>query len=236
MFKIALCGDNSKDRQSLRKMIAETPGFRRNGDIDIVEYTCGKSLLSDIEEMKPDLIFLEASQDHPAEIETCIQLKARGIKKPLVLISTTAELAVDGYEIGVSGYLMKPIDPDSLTAVLKRLLTPRSLCRLMISRPGRRQYCEYNEITFLESSNKITLIHLINGECLTHRARLNDLEEALYDSRFLRCHQSYLVNMDFVKRVEQDFILENGNIVPIRVRSRRKIVAAYDFYISEHNI
>lgn len=233
MFKIALCG-STENLCILREMIAETPGFRRSEDTYITNYSSGKCLLADIISNKvyPDLVFMEVVPHDPITMKAAAQLNTEGRKIPLVLFASTTEMAVEGYEIGASGYILLPLAADKIEAVLKRLLTPRQLCRLMVSRPGRRQYCEYSEIMFLESSDKITRIHLANGECLVHRTRLSLLEKSIGDSRFLRCHQSYLVNMDFIKRVEQDFILADGSIVPIRVRSHRQIVNAYDLYVT----
>lgn len=80
------------------------------------------------------------------------------------------------------------------------------------------------------------LVPAIYGEpvrCTAYRcgeALLMDLEDVLRDPRFLRCHQSYLINMDQVARVERDFLLQDGSRVPIRVRSRRQILDAYHRY------
>ena len=49
----------------------------------------------------------------------------------------------------------------------------------------------------------------------------------MLDQRFLRCHQSFLVNMRYIADVEEDFILKDGTIVPIRIRQRKAIADEY---------
>ena len=48
------------------------------------------------------------------------------------------------------------------------------------------------------------------------------------------CHQSYLVNMDYVKDVQDDFVMKDGTIVPIRVRGRKEMLDAYYSYFVNH--
>ena len=56
------------------------------------------------------------------------------------------------------------------------------------------------------------------------------LEKSL-DGRFLRCHQSYIVNMDEVSEVSHFFTMVSGAIVPIRQRELAKIREKYENYV-----
>ena len=60
--------------------------------------------------------------------------------------------------------------------------------------------------------------------------KLGNLEKKIEDPRFLRCHQSFLVNMDHITDVEEEFLLRNGERVPIRVRGRKDVLDAYNHY------
>lgn len=60
---------------------------------------------------------------------------------------------------------------------------------------------------------------------------LDELEARLTDRRFLRCHQSYLVNMDHVRRVDSHFVVEGGASVSIRQRDLKVIRDRYLAYI-----
>ena len=52
------------------------------------------------------------------------------------------------------------------------------------------------------------------------RRTMDALEDELKDSRFFRCHRSYLVNLDRVQALQQrDFVMENGQRVPISLKS-----------------
>ena len=71
-----------------------------------------------------------------------------------------------------------------------------------------------------------------NQDAVTVYEQLGKVERQLEDQRFLRCHQSYIVNFDFVQTIDQDdFLLPEEVRVPIRKRERKKIVDKYRDYI-----
>ena len=96
----------------------------------------------------------------------------------------------------------------------------------------RRQY-RYpfvDEILYLESDRHTVTLHMLDGSVLETAEKLGNLEKKIEDPRFLRCHQSFLVNMDHITDVEEEFLLRNGERVPIRVRVRKDVLDAYNHY------
>ena len=81
----------------------------------------------------------------------------------------------------------------------------------------------YSEIEYIESSNSKCILHRTDGNKYTIYKKLNDIEEEINHRAFLRCHQSYLVNMNKIKSVENDFTMKSGDVVPIRTRNLNEI-------------
>lgn len=63
--------------------------------------------------------------------------------------------------------------------------------------------------------------------------RLSEIEQELNDRCFLRCHQSFLVNMDYILRADKEFTLTNGDTVSIRQRSLKMMKKMYLDYLKE---
>ena len=64
--------------------------------------------------------------------------------------------------------------------------------------------------------------------------KLDEAEEELLaiSADFVRIHKAYLVNMEHITDVQEDFILRDGSCVPIRVRGRKEVVDIYnDFFM-----
>lgn len=232
MLHIGICDDRAEDRATLCALLGQIPGLRRTMDLQVSEYVSGEQLLLDAEDGRCDfdLLFLDIFMGGLSGMETARQLRGLGVQSPLVFLTSSPEFALESYDVEAAGYLLKPLGLERLTPLVQRLLSPAEKPRLAIKCAGRRQLCGYDEILYLESDNNVTHIHLVDGQTLTSRERLNAMEQALSDPRFLRCHQSYLVNMDYIQRAERDFTMEGGALVPIRAHSRKEMADAYYQY------
>ena len=111
---------------------------------------------------------------------------------------------------------------EALRRIRKRMLTVRSRDSVI------RVY--FDRIEFIESRNKHCIIHCSCGVTYISCQSLSSIEQVL-DRRFLRCHQSYIVNMDFIKKAGTDFVVFSGSVVPIRKRNVRAIKEKYLEYI-----
>ncbi|MFA9378682.1 MAG: LytR/AlgR family response regulator transcription factor [Lachnotalea sp.] len=91
----------------------------------------------------------------------------------------------------------------------------------------------FNEISFIEVSERATIIHTIDNEVVTYKSlkKYNDL----LDYRFARCHASYLVNLDYIRLISYpDIYLINGEQILISKHKRHDFMEYYSYYISEN--
>ena len=61
------------------------------------------------------------------------------------------------------------------------------------------------------------------GSGAHHPEKLDDVQEELPENRFLRCNQSFIVNMDYISNADNNFTMFNGDIILIKVREKNKI-------------
>ena len=81
----------------------------------------------------------------------------------------------------------------------------------------------YHDIQYVESSNSKCILHSKGGATYNIYKRLDTIEQELNDPRFLRSHQSFLVNMDYIRQADKHFELLTGDIVSIRQRDLKAI-------------
>jgi len=183
-----------------------------------------------------DAVFLEADA---VGMEAAHRLRRAHYSGELVFCSAGAEFAVEGYEVGACGYLLKPFHPERLSRLVNRLSKTHRDGYLVIRQQRAIVRLAYHSILYIESCNTRCHIHVAEGACYTVYRRLDDLERELDDPRFIRSHQSYLVNMDHVMRADDCFEMTNGAKVAIRRRDHRRIREYYESYIRrsrQHNI
>ena len=152
---------------------------------------------------------------------------------PYVFLTGHADFALESYDVDAAGYLLKPPAAEKLAALLKKHLAPPARPRVCVQSGRRKRYLYLDEIVFAESEHHRIRIHLSDGEKVMCGEKLGDFAARL-DGRFLRCHQSYLVNMAHIADVGEDFILKDGRRVHIRTRERKAMADAYyRFFVEE---
>ena len=235
MASIALCDDVSAERQELRQLLHTLPGLEKEYQLQVTEYGAGDSLLLDLEQGRKtfDLILLDIVMEPMNGMETARRIRALGIDVPLVFLTASPNFALESYDVGAAGYLLKPPAEEKLLALLKKHLTPPERPRVCVQSGRRKRYLYLDEIVFAESENHHIRIHLASGERVKCGEKLGDLASRL-DERFLRCHQSYLVNMSYIADVGEDFILKDGRCVHIRTREHKAMADAYyRFFVAQ---
>ena len=93
---------------------------------------------------------------------------------------------------------------------------------------GRR--IAYDDIIYIESRGRNLRVVCSGGTEHMIRKKLADIQAELIQPRFLKCNQSFIVNMDYIAYADEDFTMDNGDIVPIKVRERKKIREQYFTY------
>ena len=163
-------------------------------------------------------------------MDTARKLRDLGVKAPIVFLTASPDFALESYEVEASGYLLKPAEEKQTTAILNRLLKSELRRRISVKCIRQYRYPFVDEILYLESDRHTVTLHMLDGSVLETAEKLGNLEKKIEDPRFLRCHQSFLVNMDHITDVEEEFLLRNGERVPIRVRGRKDVLDAYNHY------
>ena len=157
-------------------------------------------------------------------------------KAPIIFLTAHAYYAVESYEVYAAGYLLKPYDTNKLTLLLDEVLQRSVQKRIAVKVKKQHRYLEINDIMYAESDKHVLNIHLKDSRVIQTTEKLSELKKTINSKRFIRCHQSYLVNMDYIKDAKTDFILSNDIRIPIRVRGRKEIIERYHKYYSSERM
>ena len=108
--------------------------------------------------------------------------------------------------------------------------------RLAFKSKRQHRYVDLDNIMYIESDKHAIRIHLTDGSDIETSGKLGEIETAIDDKdSFLRCHQSYLVNMKYIRDVKDAFVMSDGTTVPIRVRGRKNVTEQYFAYFNERS-
>lgn len=234
MLYIAVCDDMENDRRELRAFL-EAYFIQNPYAYSITDYITGEALCDDcIEGSRFDLIFLDIFMEGMSGIEAARQLREYDRQSAIIFLTTTPDFALESYDVRAYGYLVKPLDMKKAQRLMDVYLREEYAGRqktLLVREGSRGVRIAYREIEYIESNRNLLLIHLENEEIHRIYAKLDEVERELNGHGFLRCHQSFLINMERVRAALDDFIMESGTHVPIRQRGAKAIRDSYFEYI-----
>jgi DNA-binding LytR/AlgR family response regulator len=162
-----------------------------------------------------DLVFLDI---HLPKLKGLDFIKA--LKKPPQIIITSAyqEYALQGYELNVVDYLLKPIEFNRFLMAVNKL-KERSSAEpqreaLFFNVSKKRVKVYIDEILFIESLKEYIRITTKEKTILT-KFQLGQIEEMLARNGFLRVHRSFLVAKNKIDAFSATDVEINGEQIPI---------------------
>lgn len=163
---IALCDDREAERKAVCRLLCSMTKLRQDFRLEVIEYGSGESLLLDLETDRWDfqLVLLDIVMKPLSGMETARQIRAMGRNVPIAFLTTSPDYALESYDVGAAGYLLKPVAQEKLAALLRKVLTPPDKPRVCVQAGRRRRYLFLEEIAFAESDNHSIRIHLTDGE------------------------------------------------------------------------
>lgn len=117
MFRIMLVDDEQHFIEEIQEILsAEMPCK--------ILASCfnGISALKTLEELEPDVLITDVLMPGMSGLELAKKMKAIKPDLPIILMSDNPSYAVNGYDIGVFGFLLKPLVKDKVLEMLHRLL------------------------------------------------------------------------------------------------------------------
>ena len=204
MIKVAFCDDDLSVLKEL-SVLMDRYRVERNQDITYAAFHSPLELLSEVERgTRLDIIFLDVLMPGQDGISAAREIRKYDTSVKIIYLTSSSEYAVDSYEVGAYFYQLKPIWQESFYRLILR-------CKTGITR------LELDKLKYCEVTGRNLLLHKEDGEVLDSVGKLDDLCEQLKDYEcFVRCHRSYMINMDYVKSISNKaVILSDGTQIPI---------------------
>lgn len=217
--------DEQPAREELSYLLGQMPGVTIVG-----QATNGVEALGMIEDLAPDLVFLDVQMPGLTGFEVARQTVARGSDAELVFVTAFDQHAIEAFEINAVDYLLKPVDPARLDQAVQRasrriagdrpgdgttalknedverivqLVTERQQRRerLAVKVGDRFVLIQADEMVYASlADDGITIV--ANHLSGTSNVRtLDELQAQLDPNTFWRVHRAHLVNINKIKEI-----------------------------------
>ena len=219
VFKTIVIDDEPAARRLMKNLLQEHSDI-----INVVdEAGNGVEAIQKIEELKPDLIFLDIQMPDLTGFEVIEKL----IHKPNIIFTTAYEqYAIKAFETFSIDYLLKPIKEErlqqsvdklrqfgkadspmnisGLQQIIQQFKAPQKATALPIKTGDRIILLRYESIAYLEAQDKYVLVFTNDGQKHLTDQSLTALSEKL-PLQFHRIHKSYIINKDRIREMHRHF-------------------------------
>ncbi len=229
--KIAICDDNAEDVSQLSAALyAYDPLF------EITSFPDGKALMDELLDgsLNADLLFLDIYIPGIDGIQTARQIRSVWSDIKIIFLSSSRDHYPQAYEVFAFNYIVKPFSRERLYAVLSRALD--ELCKesgykISVRHKGKLHSVDCRDILYIESRDKLLLFHLAGDSILQCYGKLEDILKELPEQYFLRCHQSFIVNLSHISEMGNSYFRIGKTMIGISRRYGKEAKDRYYAYL-----
>ncbi|UUV20864.1 LytR/AlgR family response regulator transcription factor [Paenimyroides aestuarii] len=242
-MKVYILEDESHILQYIISLVDDNP------HLELVGYSTSiaKAKL-ELPNLQPDLILSDIQLEDGnslslfSEIPTDLQI---------IFITAYDQFALQALNLGALAYLLKPLDTDAFTAAIEKchqktekfkvqkqqtqlalqhFAAPQFSKKIALRSTDVIEIVNIEDILYCNSDKGYTTFHLADKSKILVSKVLKEFDSLLPSPLFFRCHQSYLINTNFLKKYYKDGQIEmcNGAIIPVSQRKRAELIAHID--------
>lgn len=226
-LKCLILEDEELAANVIANHISNTPGLKLAGICEDV--FAAKQLL---EKQPVDVLFVDINLPRVSGIDFIKELC-----RPYHIVLTTAyhQYAIEGYELNIIDYLLKPVTPDRFSKTANKIFAQNQLKRsdtattaperdyIFVKSNGIMEKVLFTDILYVEALQNYILIHTQTGRLIVY-STLKNIEIHLPASLFIRVHKSYIVAIGKVDRIDHNRLFINNIAINISKNNKEEVI------------
>ena len=213
-IRVLVIDDERSAREELKKSLCAFPDYQVVGESRNAE-----EAKQQIEDLKPDLIFLDIQMPEGSGFDLLESL----VEVPQVIFTTAFDqYAVRAFETNALDYLMKPVREERFVRAIEKSRIalqqgPGGISgkkQLFIRDGDKRYFIRMDEISLVESLENYSRVHFNGGKAILKKS-LRQWEFLLDAAKFFRISRTEIVNLDYIEKIDS----LSGSRLLIRLRS-----------------
>ncbi|MCR5476719.1 MAG: LytTR family DNA-binding domain-containing protein [Lachnospiraceae bacterium] len=210
MIRVMVVEDEEQIRNILKKMIEKT------SDCEVVS-SCGNfvAAISDFIRLRPDVVFMDIDLAGESGLDCAKAITEVDPKVKIIFATAHSEYMANAFEIYAFDYLVKPFDLERISKTLGKIKsmtfgnaagsigdkTETGYEKLVIRGKEEINLIDTKDIIMVERTDGICRI-VTGDEAFLTSASLSSIQDKLDPDKFMRCHKSYIIRVEAVKKLE----------------------------------
>lgn len=241
-MRIVICDDSIEDMLKIEKMLIKYMEVSSNTDFVIEKFSDALQLYQKIQKGElADIYILDMIMSEKNGIDIGRQIRKIGKENVIIYITSSNDYALEAFGVHAVRYLLKPVSEDSLFEALESAVSytrvKKDAVYLVKTRDGLVSI-PYSQIEVIENVSRKLEIQLKNGEVLKsifiRKSFEEEIGDLVKDENFLLVHKSYLVNLNYIKKLERtEVIMESGKRIPVSKAKTVDVKREYLLFVAE---
>lgn len=227
MVKIGICDDEPEMRKPLRQILEQVLQLQ-GVEYLISESESGEDLTAGISCLDIDILFLDIEMRSLDGIETAKLLRRKGMKGIIIFVTAYPDFVFQGYEVHAFHYILKPYRKEKIEEVLRQALHELDLSKeqyFVIEQKARVIRIPLSQtIAFQSDRRKVEA--LLEEGFVAFYGRIEEVCREL-PSCFIRVHNRYIVNLNYVTTLEKDRCILGSRSFPVSRAFRQELETAF---------
>ena len=241
MVKVVIIDDEKSSRETIKFLLADYfPEVTVSAEAESVD-----DAVKIIEEQNPELVFLDIEIKGGTGLHVLQRLKKRDFK--LIFITAFNDFASKAIKFSAIDYILKPINEFEFKNGVERAILEIGKIsnssqtdtlfanqestkerKLVLRTSQEIHIVNISEIVHCVSDNAYTTFRLNTGEKIVVSKGIGEYADLLAGFGFLRPHQSHLVNINYIKKLDKSdggfLILKDKTQIPVSSRQKQQLI------------
>ena len=231
---IAICDDDPQLLEQLAAAIDEYASSRRL-PLEYLLFDDAEAMLQSAAVRPFTHYFLDVMMPRMDGITAAQEIRSFDEHARLIFLSSFREYAYQAFRVRACDYLLKPVQPEELVAVLDRLEAEELSAQAYIAIQNGRSIFRlpFNRLAYLEVCQKKLHFHLTDGQIRQIPGTISSVEaELLAQPDFIKIHRSYIVNLRHISSLSPEgCVLTSGDNLPISRLLYQQVRRQYIAYL-----
>lgn len=233
MIRIAIAEDMENERNRLVEYIRRYEKTCEE-DFQLFCFQDGSALVEEYPK-DCDILLLDIEMKPMNGLDAAREIRAIDENVIIIFITNMVQFALEGYAVDAMNFVVKPISYQAFAGELTRALN-----RIVKRRPSYLKVksndgvflLDIRDITYVETFKHKVMIHT-RSKSIPCNESMSSLEKKLEEHPFFRCHTAFLVNMDYVERVQGNDVWVAGEQLAISRHRRKEFLDILTQYVGD---